>query len=441
MENLLDSILANTGNGPVVLASNNDVNSINWVAGLSDPGEMLACGYLPEARRLANETDAEYAKRLLTTLPQHLIDQIKAAAIARASLCVTNGKVNLMVAVGANGEKLPWHVLGTMIAEACNSADALRLSGLAGQIMEKVPLSYSWNGQVIESADTFAIIRTDTGAQVGKCGTGYKVIQNSQGFECLDSLLSEFGAKYESAGALFGGKEAFCVALLPGGFEFPGQDKNHTYAMFTLDHSGAGADNCFSTEVRSICANTKTLALAGKKNGFSLRHTGDVKAKIADARRALGLTVLKAEEFKSAAEAMYRTRVEPKEFIGSILDQVLEVSAAQSKQGADVLAAAIAKTDEEREQMAKSFAKQIARRENILADILERHESATTPTESRGTVWGAVNAVTESSDRARPWRRFNGEQAESRRFWSAIDGESEQVKEVAYANARALVAN
>ena len=117
MENLLDSILANTGNGPVVLASNNDVNSINWVAGLSDPGEMLACGYLPEARRLANETDAEYAKRLLTTLPQHLIDQIKAAAIARASLCVTNGKVNLMVAVGANGEKLPWHVLGTMIAE------------------------------------------------------------------------------------------------------------------------------------------------------------------------------------------------------------------------------------------------------------------------------------------------------------------------------------
>jgi hypothetical protein len=47
-----------------VVSAVHDLGAINWVAGMTDPGEMIGCGMYQELRRLDGETDAAYAARL-----------------------------------------------------------------------------------------------------------------------------------------------------------------------------------------------------------------------------------------------------------------------------------------------------------------------------------------------------------------------------------------
>ena len=81
--------------GVKVISSQNDTGRINWARGLSDPGEMLFCGGYPELRRRANEDDAAYQARLeAMPMPAGLLEKIKAAALQRASLDTSNGRVS-----------------------------------------------------------------------------------------------------------------------------------------------------------------------------------------------------------------------------------------------------------------------------------------------------------------------------------------------------------
>lgn len=102
MASLLDSMLDNYAPASTrVVSERHDPNTINFVAGLSDPGEMIRCGYLPEIRRQEGEQDAEYAERIrpiIMALPKDQRDKIMNAAVQRASLDRTNGKVAVVVA-------------------------------------------------------------------------------------------------------------------------------------------------------------------------------------------------------------------------------------------------------------------------------------------------------------------------------------------------------
>jgi NADPH-dependent glutamate synthase beta subunit-like oxidoreductase len=103
--------------------------------------------------------------------------------------------------------------------------------------------------------------------------------------------------------------------------------------------------------------------------------------------------------------------------------------------GADVLAAAIAKTQAQQDLLAKSFEKKIERRGEILADIIERYEGEKCGVGSiRGTAWAAWNAVTEHADHAKIGRQASDATTrQSRRFESVISGEADNLKQVAFA--------
>ena len=125
---LLDTILAAQSSGPVILSEQHDVSKINWVNGMTDPGEMIRCGYRPELRRQSGESDAEYAARILPLVEQLPEDEryaIQFSAINRAALDTSTGKVAVMVAGAA-----PWHRLGVNVESAVDSADAMRLASL-----------------------------------------------------------------------------------------------------------------------------------------------------------------------------------------------------------------------------------------------------------------------------------------------------------------------
>ncbi len=441
MLSLLDQIIDNSSPATVV-STNHDASSINWVAGVTDPGEMIACGYLPQARRQDGESDNTYVARIqsiIDALPlaerTKIMTQGRAAATQRASLDTSTGRVAVMVA----GE-LPWHQLGVNVDKATTSAQAIELASLNWEVV-KTAMSFEWNGQLVPSKETFAIIRKDTGKQLGTVGGRYAPIQNKDGFAFLDGILEEYGARYETAGALYKGETVWMQAHLPQqAFTINGGDRVEPYAIFTNCHDGTGAARCYPTSVRVVCANTFRVSRKEQEKGLSIRHTGNVKDKIKAARATLGLAVQEFQEFKESAEVLYHKPCDVRHYANDVLDAVLEVTAAEAIKGADALAACLKVTEAQRELAAKSFERKIERRGEILEDILNRYETQTNGLNGiRGTTWAAFNAVTEYADHGKQGRESTDfDTRMSRRFESIIAGQADELKQAAFQTALAV---
>jgi phage/plasmid-like protein (TIGR03299 family) len=433
---LLDTILANHGQ-PQIISENHNTGSINWVKGMSDPGEMIACGAYQELCRMAGEEDEAYQNRIVLLLQQlpedhrnRIIESCKTAALRRASLEVTNGKINLVVA-----GKAPWHGLGVNVRDAMSAAQALQLSGTGWQVNKEQLFYVDAQGVNQPATDAFAIVRQDTGRALGTVGKRYKAIQNAEATEFLDSVIGEFGARYESAGALYAGEKVWFLVHMPKqSFTINGGDKQEPYAIFTNCHDGTGAAYCFPTVERVVCANTFRTATKERHKGLSIRHTGNIKDKIASARTALGLAVKGFETYREQAESLYNKPLAIKNYANDVLDACLEITLADAAKGADVLAAALKVTDAERDLAKKSFEKKIERRGEVLDDILSRYESERCGIGSiRGTAWAAFNAVTEHADHAKIGKQASDPVVrQSRRFESAITGDSDNMKQTAF---------
>ncbi len=448
-ESILDGIIANHGTTKIV-SENHDINSINWVAGMSDPGEMIACGAYQELRRHANESDDVYQARItviLQTLPVDVSTKIMQAGIKaakrRAGYDLSNGRVNLFTA-----GKLPWSGLGVNVAEAVNSKEAAMFSGLAKWNLGKEKLYYKHGDLYREAPDMYGVVRHDTGEMLSTKSVGnfYKVIQNEEGFDLLDGVLERFGARYESAGSLFGGKQVWMLAQFPKqAFDVNNGDKYESYVLFVNCNDGIGGAYAYPTSVRVECANTLRMSIGDRSKGIAIRHTGNIKDKIAEGQRVLGLSVGAMDEFKEKVEVMATTPMDIELFANDVLDTALELTSIQMNMGADVLAASIAKTVEQRKLLERKFERQIERRAALLEDILTRHDSALCGTNGmRGTALSCLNAVTEHvdhNDLTKPgtWKRSQHE-ADSRKFESVIAGEGDDMKQAALSLAMGSVA-
>lgn len=355
----------------------------------------------------------------------------KQAAIERASLDVSTGRVALMSA-----RLLPWHGLGVVVDKATTSAEAIRFASLDWRV-QKIAMQYTWNGMTRESKESFAIVRADTGKQLATVGSRYAPIQNQDAFGFMDELLKEYGARYETAGALFGGEKVFMLAHFPEqSFSVNGKDAVEPYVAICNPHDGTGCANVFPTSVRIVCANTyRTAGNKGAGKGLKIRHTGNIKSKIREARAALGMAVQSFDQFKDAADSMAQTRLEPIPFFNGVLDAVLDVTEAQMKRGFSPLEAAIQSTQANIDLERKQFQAAAERRRDILSDIIHRYESSTNGINGmRGTAWSAFNAVTESADHAKIGTRRVGtlDDQRSRRFENVLAGTADEMKQAAF---------
>ena len=175
----------------------------------------------------------------------------------------------------------PWHGLGTGIAEAPNSADALRLAGLDWKVVQE-PV-YTDAGKEIPGYK--ANVRDTDRRVLGVVTDRYRVVQNREAFAFTDALLGS-GVRYETAGALQEGRKVWLLARLPHEYIISGE-RISPYLVFSNTHDGSGAVRVAVTPVRVVCNNTLNLALRTAKRGWSMIHTGDIRGKIQEAEDAL----------------------------------------------------------------------------------------------------------------------------------------------------------
>jgi phage/plasmid-like protein (TIGR03299 family) len=143
--------------------------------------------------------------------------------------------------------------------------------------------------------------RSDTGGVIGVVTSDYKPVQNLEAFNFLDALLSggdnpDGTVQWETCGTLQGGKRVWVLARIPEHVTIAG-DETVPFVYCANSHDGSMAVTASATMVRIVCANTLGWAIrqseTGKRqaNTFRFRHTGNLTAKFAEARKVMGMTV------------------------------------------------------------------------------------------------------------------------------------------------------
>lgn len=268
----------------------------------------------------------------------------------------------------------PWHGLGTVIEEACNSEEALRLAGLDWEV-NQVPVTYKDQ----ETGHQFNI-RSSDDTVLGIVGGRYKPVQNKDAFAFTDELIGG-DVRYETAGSLANGKRVWMLARMPDTKIF--DDVVEPYLCLTNGHDGFSSLKVCMTPVRVVCQNTLNMALSRAKRTWNVRHSGNIESKLAEAQHTLGLAKDYMSEFALEAQELYNIKLAPKDFT-QLAETLFPITGEMSKRKEEA-----------------QFLLQEQLREAWNMDDLGN---------IRGTGWGFMNAVSDMATHKPPARKTDNYQ-------------------------------
>jgi phage/plasmid-like protein (TIGR03299 family) len=157
-----------------------------------------------------------------------------------------------------------------------------------------------------------------------------------------------------------------------------GSDNVELYLAAMSSHDGTAAWRVIVTPIRIVCANTQRLALRQAKSTYAIRHTKTAKAKIAEARQALGIVWEYVEHFETAAQNLINYTLLLDEF-QDIVDKLWPVDPT------DVPGPRATTLRERRNTTLRS----------LFTDADTQHSV-------RGTRWAGLQAITEYLDHHTP---------------------------------------
>ncbi|NLO38866.1 MAG: DUF945 domain-containing protein [Ruminiclostridium sp.] len=197
----------------------------------------------------------------------------------------------------------PWHGLGVRVENAVCSGEALKLSGLDWNVIQKP----------IQTTDSLPLpgfranIRETDNRVLGVVTDRYKIVQNKEAFEFTDALLGE-GVQYETAGSLQQGKRVWMLARLPQEYIIAG-DEVCPYLVFSNSHDGSGSIKVCMTPIRVVCQNTLNLAIHDAKRIWTIVHTGDINEKLNEARKTLLLAEMYMDKLSEYSNVLQKKRI------------------------------------------------------------------------------------------------------------------------------------
>lgn len=208
-----------------------------------------------------------------------------------------------------------WNNVGSNISKASTVEEALHLSGL-DYTVEKV-LVYLENGIAIPGA--FCTKRQDSNITYGVVGSQFEIVQNSEGFEFVNNMVSE-GLTFLKAGE--NSKFVYIIAQLPS-IDLLG-DKVTPHVIFQNSHSGNTTLKATIAPLRIICQNQFNLTFRKASNKISLRHTKSIKGRMHTAQEVLIGSSEYLTEFQKQAALMASRKVSPKQ-VSDLVDTLFEI--------------------------------------------------------------------------------------------------------------------
>ena len=206
---------------------------------------------------------------------------------------------------------VPWHGEGVYVGDQnVHSKQALEASGLEWEVEKRAMYAHTEPGEeAIEIPDQRAVVRPMDNSVLGVVGKNYNLLQNTEAFEFMDSLVDEGLMRYHTAGSLRNGKKIWVLGKI-GEFEALPGDLVDKYILLYNSHDGSGALRCLPTTVRVVCANTVAMALkGGRGQGISVRHTRNMRNRMEEARNIFGLANQQLDNVVDFSKALAQTQM------------------------------------------------------------------------------------------------------------------------------------
>jgi phage/plasmid-like protein (TIGR03299 family) len=199
--------------------------------------------------------------------------------------------------------KEPWHRLGRRLPDVTTWEAAVVAAGLDWEVRLE-PLFVSPGDTLTQIDEAVATVRRSDHSVLGVVSPRYEIVQNRDAFRFLDDILDDSRPKYETAGALRGGRRVWALARLPGEIKVAGIDEVAPYLLLVNAHDGSHSLMVAVTPVRVVCMNTLNMAIRGAAREWRTRHYGDVAARVQQARQTLGIAWRYLESFEQIAERL-----------------------------------------------------------------------------------------------------------------------------------------
>ena len=292
-------------------------------------------------------------------------------------------------------------VRGGTAVEATSAASAATQAGLnwtvrtAPLLAEATPLLIDSEGVTpatyIDITKKQAIIREDNSTVIGIVGSKYKMVQNMEVFNALDTLVDAGDARYAAAGEYNGGANIWMVLELPQGVNVA-NDPHAAFLLVKTSHDGSSSVVIKPIIERLFCAN-QVNGLISNKNGnrnrkyneytYRMSHTTNQELSIADIRNITNLTYTAIADYQLVANNLMSRKMTREQTL-NFFKQVWALPSTVEDTPYDLL------TRGERKQ--QTIAKDARAKAWAIYSESETQENI------RGTAFGAWQAVIEYAD-------------------------------------------
>jgi phage/plasmid-like protein (TIGR03299 family) len=273
----------------------------------------------------------------------------------------------------------PWHNLGQRLVEGQPIEAWLNAAQLEWEL-EKLPVQYLVDGRLRTMADRYTLVRSDTGDALSVVSSGYNILQPKQVLEFYRNLMVDYGYELETAGALDGGRKVWALARTgtSDAVGLGGEDELAAYVLLATSCDKTLATTAAFTSVRVVCQNTLCFAAQDiktwKRPQVKIPH--NLLFEPESVKKELGLIDVAWYEFLRKARRMTHYLMKTGEASDFFEKLFLQKS--------------------NKELSAK------AAREHQAIQALFNSAPGQELRTAKGTLWGAVNAVTYYVDHVRP---------------------------------------
>ena len=249
-----------------------------------------------------------------------------------------------------------------------------------------------------------ANVRSDTRAVLGVVGEGYEPLQNAAAFAFCDSITDSGRAHWIGAGSTRGGARVHALMRLDREIRIGGAEGEDVLPLlcFRNGHDGGLSVTVSVAPFRLACLNGMLLPIEGAQRMWKARHTAQVEARLADARRTLGIAWRYYDELEQLGGRLVREQISEGEF-------------------ERFLASLVPLPDPMPDRTEGGRA--VRNVERVREAIRTAYRAAPDLDHIRGTRWGALQAVTAYVDHVRPTRQRGGRTEAEARFERATEAQ------------------
>ena len=232
--------------------------------------------------------------------------------------------------------------------------------------------------------------RSDTKAPIEVVGANYKIVQPKEVLNFFDSIINDMGYKMTSCGILNGGRRFWAQAMTGAESTIGKNDKVKESCLLATGFDGASVVK--KDTHRMICWNQLAQAI---KSGdrVSVSHRSDFNS--AQIKDTLSLDPLSFKEWTEIADAMAGFKLGTKDDAHMFIGETLELF-----------------DDSMPDDESRLLAFENNKAAMAISELYHGKGAGSKMATAKGTIWGAVNAVTQYMDHERPTRtmdaRFNG---------------------------------